>query len=722
MAPREKAMKDPVQNSRLQLAYDYVKYTGRNIYLTGKAGTGKTTFLHTLRESSPKRMVVVAPTGVAAINAGGVTIHSFFQMPFGPMIPETASGETALKAEGARRHYRFSKEKKKIIRSLDLLVIDEISMVRADLLDGVDAVLRRLRANNQPFGGVQLLMIGDLLQLPPVVKVADRELLKPYYETVFFFASRALKASNYVSIELTHVYRQSDRGFIDLLNQVRDNKVDTRMLDRLNNRYDSGFCENPPEGYITLTTHNDQARQINAERLDRLPGRELRFEAAVEGDFPTYTYPTDADLRLKPGAQVMFVKNDTSSEKQYYNGKIGRLTRIHEDTLIVECPDSEDAISVEMVEWRNFKYAIDPETNEIVETEIGKFTQFPLKPAWAITIHKSQGLTFDKAIIHAGSAFADGQVYVALSRCRTLEGVVLRTPIGREAVRSNEVVQAFHARIARNAPDSASLAAAKKEFQVFLLDELFDFTLLWRRLLFCVKICNTHSAILTSPASGFFSTMADEIKPAVITVAEKFALQRRRITENLVNLETDPYLQERVTKAVDYFDERIASLVDHFLQDVTIETDNQETKRMLSRAVEQLREAVVIKRHCLNACRSGIVFNEYLAARSQSIFVKAAPPKKAKSKKSVLPEAVDHPALFQKLKAWRLQKAEKSGKPAFHILHNTALAAIANQLPQSEEALRTIKGLKHKKTDAYGSEILEIVRQYGNEKQSSGHN
>ena len=379
-------------NPQLDLAFNFVEFTNKNIFLTGKAGTGKTTFLHNLRKKSPKRMIVVAPTGVAAINAGGVTIHSFFQMPFGPYIPnqnaqiaETGrTGETQF----AAGYTKISKSKKDIIKSLDLLVIDEISMVRADLLDGVDEVLRRYRDRDKAFGGVQLLMIGDIQQLSPVVKDDEWRLLKPYYQTAYFFGSRALQSTDYVSIELKHIYRQSDRDFIEILNRVRENRADTATLQHLNQRYQKEFRGTDEEGYITLTTHNSRARELNSSKLAELNKKEVLFEALVEADFPEYAYPTDAQLVLKIGAQVMFVKNDISAEKQFYNGKIGKLVNIDEEDylLYIACPGESEPIAVGRAEWENTKYEINPETKEIEESVIGKFIQYPLKLAWAITI------------------------------------------------------------------------------------------------------------------------------------------------------------------------------------------------------------------------------------------------------------------------------------------------------------------------------------------------
>lgn len=383
--------KETVYNPQLQLANDFVEFTGQHIFLTGKAGTGKTTFLRHLKDRSPKRMIVVAPTGVAAINAGGVTIHSFFQISFGPQVPGYQGGDK----QGFKR---FSKEKRNIMKSLDLLVIDEISMVRADLLDGIDETLRRFRNNNRPFGGVQLLMIGDLQQLAPVVKEDEWNILRSHYETAFFFSSKALQKTQYVSIVLLHVYRQSDQHFLDLLNKIRDSQADRELIDQLNKRYKPNF-DPGNENYIILTTHNAKAKQINESKLVRLKTKSVHHGAEVGGNFPEYTFPTEVDLELKKGAQVMFVKNDPNPEKRYFNGKIGTITDFTEDEVIVQCPEEKEPIYVTAVEWQNIKYSIDEDTKEIRESVEGTFTQIPLKLAWAITIHKSQGLTFDRAII-----------------------------------------------------------------------------------------------------------------------------------------------------------------------------------------------------------------------------------------------------------------------------------------------------------------------------------
>lgn len=411
-------------NIELNTAWEFVEKTGKSVFLTGKAGTGKTTFLKRVVEESKKRVVVVAPTGIAAINAGGVTIHSFFQLPLHPFIP-------GMKIESK---FAFSKEKRSIIKTIDILIIDEISMVRSDLLDAIDSVLRRFRNRHKPFGGVQLLMIGDLQQLSPVVTDEDVQFLSQYYPSPYFFGSHALARTDYVTIELKEVYRQQDAVFISMLNAVRGGRPSIEVIRALNSRYCPGFVPPPDEGYIRLTTHNHIADEYNSRQLSLIDDQAHSFEAEVSGNFPESSYPVDFRLELKAGAQVMFVKNDSSSDKRYYNGKIGIVTDFYEEYIMVQCPGEDEKIAVEPLEWENSRYVINEQTQEMESEVIGIFRQYPLRLAWAITIHKSQGLTFDKAIIDAASAFASGQVYVALSRCRTLEGMVLATPLRQDAV------------------------------------------------------------------------------------------------------------------------------------------------------------------------------------------------------------------------------------------------------------------------------------------------
>lgn len=474
------------QNSELALAWQFIENTGTHLFLTGKAGTGKTTFLRRLKQESPKRMVVLTPTGIAAINAGGVTIHSFFQIPFAPYVPESSFSTNAT------YRFRFGKEKINIIRSMDLLVIDEISMVRADLLDAVDEMLRRYRDHHKPFGGVQLLMIGDLQQLAPVVKEEEWQMLKKYYDTPYFFSSLALKQTEYCTIELKTVYRQNDGVFLDLLNRIRENHCDSQVLEALNRRCLPDFQPRKEEGYIRLVTHNYQAQRINNYELEQLPGRSYAFRATIDGKFPEYSYPTDEVLELKKGAQVMFVKNDSSGEHRYYNGMIGEVTAVSASSIEVRAKDSGEDFLLQEEEWANAKYVLDEESKEIVEDIEGTFRQFPLKLAWAITIHKSQGLTFERAIIDASSSFAHGQTYVALSRCKTLEGLVLSAPLSARAVISDREVDRFTETARRNEPDEQRFHSLQRAYFHELLTGLFDFQPLEQVLQHYVRLIDEH--------------------------------------------------------------------------------------------------------------------------------------------------------------------------------------------------------------------------------------
>lgn len=458
------------QNNELRQAWDFVEHTGTSIFLTGKAGTGKTTFLKAVKEHSSKRMIVVAPTGVAAINAGGSTIHSFFQLPLSPYIPGTSFKD----------RFDFGKEKRRIIRTLDMVVIDEISMVRSDLLDAIDFVLRRYRDHSRPFGGVQLLMIGDLQQLTPVVTPQDEEMLRGHYDTPYFFGSKALQQISYVTIQLTHVYRQQDRTFIDILNHVRDGRPTPEDIENLNRRYKPTFMPKVEEGYIRLTTHNRLADSYNETELGKLPGQRFAYAAEVEGTFPEYSYPADVRLELKLGAQVMFLKNDASGAHRYYNGRIGHVVRIDVENIEVKCPGDKEPIVVERQEWENTKYVINERTKVIEPQVQGVFRQYPLRLAWAITIHKSQGLTFEHAIIDAGLSFASGQVYVALSRCKSLEGLVLASPIGAGSIINDHRVADYIARQEVAAEQSVrELPSLKEEYFRFQLLDLFDFSALF---------------------------------------------------------------------------------------------------------------------------------------------------------------------------------------------------------------------------------------------------
>lgn len=705
---------EPVHNAQLELAFDFVQFTNKNIFLTGKAGTGKTTFLHNLKKKSPKRMIVVAPTGVAAINAGGVTIHSFFQLPFGPYIPiqkniDPFSSENVEKSsfDSAKR---FSREKINIIKSLDLLVIDEISMVRADILDGIDEVLRRYKNRFEPFGGVQLLMIGDLQQLAPIAKDDEWAILKDYYDNTFFFSSRALQKTLYISIELKHIYRQSDYHFIQILNKVRENELDDETLNELNKRHKPNFNPQDDEGYITLTTHNHQAQSINESKLNKLPNEAHTFSAIIEDDFPEGIYPTDFELTLKIGAQVMFVKNDTSYDKLYYNGKIGTITDIDDETIYIKCPNEPSSIPTQKAVWQNNKYSIDPETKEIKETLVGTFTQFPLKLAWAITIHKSQGLTFEKAIIDANSAFAHGQVYVALSRCKTLDGIVLSTPIALKSIKSDTTVSQFVHDIEQNPPKQELLEDSKKEYERTLLLDLFDFGLIQRRLNYMLKLIGNHQESLLANFSDPFVKMNESLNIDLIEVSEKFKVQVQNLLSAQNRVEENLPLQDRIKKASTYFADKADQQIVSVLNDISVESDNKEVRKQITDQLDRLREVSTIKLKCLKRCINGFNIKDYLDTRAKAAIDKVE--QKVKPKSETIIGKKPNAELYNTLKAWRDDKADELNMIPYLILPQKTLLLLASQLPYSLAELKKVKGLGKKKIQQFGSEIIEIIIDY----------
>src|SRR5690554_5660532 len=454
-----------------QLAHGFANHTNQITFITGKAGTGKTTFLKKLKAESFKQIAVVAPTGIAAINAGGTTIHSFFQLPFSPFTP-TPIGKKELISK-----MKMQGKRQQVLRELELLVIDEISMVRADVLDAIDTVLRHYRyRDREPFGGVQVIFIGDMFQLSPVAMRDEMQILLSHYKGIHFFNSHVMQQVPMVYIELDKVFRQKNAEFIHILDEVRMNRLSPESLAKLESTYNPNFVPKEKDAYITLTTHNYKADSINSAELKKIEGKSLKYSAEVKGSFPTNNFPVDTDLELKKGAKVMFVKNDMETPRRFYNGKIGEVTFIDNDYVMVTCPGEENAIYVEAVTWENMTYTVNKETTKLEEKITGSFTQIPLRHAWAITIHKSQGLTFDKAVIDAGEAFAPGQVYVALSRCRTLEGIVLKSKINADSIRNASNILKFSNR--RNKADELvkKLEEAEITYRNKLLIELFQFS------------------------------------------------------------------------------------------------------------------------------------------------------------------------------------------------------------------------------------------------------
>ena len=529
-----------------ELAYEYVQHTNRCIFLTGKAGTGKTTFLRRLKEECPKQMAVVAPTGVAAINAEGVTIHSLFQLPPHLFLP-TDEARRQLFSEMQMRA-----QKQRVLRNLELLVIDEVSMVRSDLLDTIDAVLRHIKhLPNHPFGGVQVLVIGDLFQLSPVAREEEWRLLQDYYSGPYFFQAHVFQQLNPIYIELDHVFRQSNMDFVEILNQVRNNTLTSQSLQMLNTRYLPEFkADEQEDHYIVLSTHNHKVDTINKREMDTLPSKAYQYSATIKDTFPESMFPMDEVLTLKLGARVMFTKNDSSAEKRYYNGKLGVVSHITNKTITVTC-DGEEPIDVHRETWENIRYASEP-GSEVVQPEvIGTFSHYPLRLAWAITIHKAQGLTFDRVVIDAADAFAAGQVYVALSRCRSLEGIVLHTPIPSRALTNAREVLDFTNQQQELDTIRQQLPLAQREYLTILLCALYDFRELINR-------CYAISHMIGKMNS--VQNTSDDYFPDIILlleelqgVGERFQQQVRQI----VYLGDMERLQERLKASISYFAPRL---------------------------------------------------------------------------------------------------------------------------------------------------------------------
>ena len=594
------------RNQELRTAWEFVENTGRSIFLTGKAGTGKTTFLKTVVERSRKRPIVVAPTGVAAINAGGVTIHSFFQLPLSPYVPGTKTEE----------RYDFSKQKRQLIASVDLLIIDEISMVRADLLDAIDHVLRKYRDHYKPFGGVQLLMIGDLAQLTPVVTPKEEQLLKLYYDTPYFFGSKALQQTDYVTIQLEKVYRQQDDHFLSILNDIRHGNPSLETLQLLNSRYVL-----PPAGqsFIRLTTHNQLADRYNETELARLTGKMFWYKAEVEGTFPEFSYPTSATMVLKVGAQVMFIKNDPTGKHRYFNGRIGHVTYADEKKVLVLCEGDEKAIEVEPLEWENARYSINPETREIVTDVQGTFRQLPLRLAWAITIHKSQGLTFDRVVIEAGQSFAPGQVYVALSRCRTLEGLFLATPIEGRAIINDQRVESYIAHQEQAARESIEqLPLLRQEYERQLLLQLFDFHSLLQAEESMVRLMAEYFMRSHSDLMQLHNQTYAAMRQQIIDVSMKWTAQIKAIP--LADLRQPPFL-DRVKRSASYFAQQIDTLLMKPIHlSASISSNNKRAQSRLSDILPELRQQWFLHHTLLGKMAStGFTVDTYLKERQMAM-------------------------------------------------------------------------------------------------------
>ena len=687
------------KNIELELAYKFIQKTDRNVFLTGKAGTGKTTFLHRIKKESSKRLIVVAPTGVAAINAKGVTIHSFFQMPFGPILPDTIQNSSIIQR-------RFNKTKIDIIKSLDLVIIDEVSMVRADLLDGIDQVLRRYKDRNKVFGGVQILMIGDLQQLAPVVKPNEWDLLRPHFDTIYFFSSNAFKKADPITIELTHIYRQDNQEFIAILNEIRKNNLSTKSSEALHKRYLPDFISSKKEAYITLTTHNYRADAMNALELDKLENKRHVYAAEINGKFNEYAYPTYENLVLKVGAQVMFIKNDSSPDKRYYNGKIGEITSLDTHSVSIKCPDDEFHIETTPEIWKNVSYSLDANSKEITEDIVGSFTQIPLRLAWAITIHKSQGLTFEKAIIDAEASFAHGQTYVALSRCKSLEGVVLKTPIKANSIINDSNINSFNEQASQNIPDETILNSSEKKFQLNLIEDLFNYHPFLYPITRLIDIYYTNRTSLEGSIISPLQKMKDEIIIPLLKIATDFKIQITEMSISTNQLENAPKIQERFKKAVFYFTDKTTTHLQNTFDELSFTTDNKSVRKDFEKQLKNLEQLLITKIDCLLKMKDGFEVTKYLEARAKSVL---ETPLKTKKETHT---STQNNELFEELRKLRDALSVSENIPHFQVFTQKSLYEMCETLPITDTQLLAINGMGKVRVEKYGVEILNRIITY----------
>lgn len=701
-------------NTMFQLALALVNQSTRNIFLTGKAGTGKTTFLRYIRENCAKQIAVVAPTGVAAINAGGVTIHSFFQLPLSPFLPDsdsrgfTPSSDEVTNTSALLNRLKMTREKIRVFEELELLVIDEISMVRADTLDAIDTVLRHVRKRPADrFGGVQVLFIGDMFQLPPVTREDVWQWLSAYYRSPYFFDSRVLQDELPVYIEFNKVYRQNEAQFINVLNQVRNDDLDQDGYQLLEQRYNPNFERHANDGFIILTTHNEIVRKINSEELQKLTARHFSFNAEVSGDFPEGSFPADETLILCEGAQVMFIKNDAERGKRFFNGKIGFVSKIEGEKIWVRCGEEED-IEVKKDKWENIRYSVNPANRLMEEETLGSFSQYPIRLAWAITIHKSQGLTFEKAIIDAGKAFAPGQVYVALSRCTSLEGLILKSRINASSLRNDP-------RIAEFARNSASAEALRHELRQAtdsakeeLIFQAFDFKKESE------DVAELSSFIRKNASSFQGESMAwiDKLEQMVAALREtglKFHEWIKQQLSGSLPMEENVQLADRVKRAAVHFSGEVKQMIAH-LQNCTVSTDNKGYAKDVNDRLRDFFGTLALRQHLFFDFSISVDLDAW-QQKKRSFQVPAFSVNiyggDTGSRKSL-----SHPSLYWQLKQLRDSISSRRELPLYLVASSKTIEELVTYLPLTEEDLERINGFGKVKVKNYGSEFLELIRNY----------
>ncbi len=683
------------------IADDFIQLTNSPVFLTGKAGTGKTTLLRRIQLETHKQVAVVAPTGVAAINAGGTTIHSFFQLPLSPFIPTPEARKSFIAKQ------QVNEVRRKVFCSLELLIIDEISMVRADVLDAIDTVLRHYRyRRNEPFGGVQVVYIGDMYQLPPVCVGDEWNLLREFYRSPYFFHSHAVMQQQPYYLELDQIFRQSNQQFVNLLNEVRNNTLSQDSFSLLNMRYNADFRAVKDDGFITLTTHNSQADAINSDEIAKLDTEMHSFRATVQGDFSEKLYPTDMQLQLKEGARVMFIANDKNQPRRYFNGKLGVVSSISDDEIWVICDGETEAIQVGLEEWENKSYSINPKNKELEEKKLGAFMQRPLRLAWAITIHKSQGLTFDKVVVDAAAAFASGQVYVALSRCRSLDGIVLTSQISSKSLSVDREIVAFsNSRISETLLQE-QLEIFKARYCVELLVKLFTIEELVSRVFDFVTYVNKIVDDFNPETKPFIDKLQEQINQ-LYSVSQKFAMQLNRLSQQG---DTDLFA-ERVAAAANYYANYLSDYI-QFIESSPAVTDSKTEGKDYTERLKLIFELASFTLHMMRGIEKDASVNNYFAVKQKYIVPRFTVKAYVIEKKDVPLLVSEHPELYRDLSRWRREYCSEHDIPAYRMFTSKTLLEVSNTLPRTLKELAKIKGFGKIKTARYGEDCLDFVRSY----------
>ena len=683
-------------------AKDIILNTDTTLFVTGRAGTGKTTLLRYVAESSQKNTVVVAPTGIAAINAGGVTIHSFFKLPFAPFIPSVIEAKKLIAGQKMRAEFRS------VIRSVDMIIIDEVSMLRADILDAIDVVLRHYRNSKLPFGGVQMVFFGDMYQLPPVCVNDEWFILKDYYSTPYFFSAKVFEKQEIVCLELDKIFRQRDADFVEILNQVRNNNISKENFNRLNDRYTPDFDLENNQDFVVLTTHNAVSDDINESRLIDIDSKTFIFDAAIKGDFPEYLYPVEQQIVLKKGARVMFTANDhINPERLYYNGKMGTVVELEDNNVYVTCDGEDDPIQVNYETWENNTFSYNRKENSVDVKTIGTFTQLPLRLAWAITIHKSQGLTFQKVAIDAANSFTSGQVYVALSRCTSLDGIVLLSPINSNSIMVDSRIQRFSKNNFNEdlLPDFVN--RKKRDTLCNMLIKLFSFNLLE------VAVLDLKGYVTEFRAD--FSDYTPEMVENILSIVQdlsdvgtRFAVQLRKIT----NANDFSLLNSRVNDAKIYFLQRLETL--EKAMDITnVSTKKKERANKFSKFLNEVNKNLQETLFFLKNLDDDISVEQFYMLRHEFVVEKVNYNVYEEEKEDANEQTVDSEliaVIYSKLMAWRNNLAKELDIPSYLIFKKDTIMEMAQKMPDTKDKLLKINGVGKVKAGKYGQECIDIIK------------